>query len=126
MKLVSYRDLIVWQKALALCCDVYKATRGFPSEERCGLTAEARKTARSVVSNIAEGHRRHSTAEYIRFLRIARGSGAELETQIILASRLTYLEDRPANALLAGADEIERMLVALIRAMQAKLENPES
>jgi four helix bundle protein len=125
VKIVSFRDLIVWQKALALCVEVYRASAAFPRDERFGLVAEIRKTARSVVYNIAEGHRRRSTAEYIRFVDISRASGAELETQIILAAQLAYLEDREARILLARADEVGRMLAALLRALDARVKGVE-
>jgi four helix bundle protein len=124
VKIVTFRDLIVWQKAMALCVEVYRASEAFPREERFGLVSETRKTARSVTYNIAEGHRRRSTAEYIRFLDIARGSGAELETQIIVAARLTYIDERTSRILFARADEIDRMLVALIKALEAKMASP--
>ena len=84
----TFKDLLVWQKAMSLSVDVYRLTKNYPSHERYGLTAETRKTSRSVPYNIAEGHKRASTAEYIRFLGIAVGSAGELETQLLLAGRL--------------------------------------
>ncbi len=86
-------------------------------EERFGLTSEARKTSRSVVYNIAEGHKRRSTVEYIRFLDIAWGSGAELETQLLLATALGYLDKNSAKELLELYAEIDRMLGSLQRAL---------
>ena len=77
-RIKSFKDLIVWQKAFELCLQLYRVTRLLPAEERFGLSLELRKTSRSVVCNIAEGHRRRSTAEYARFLDIASGSAAEL------------------------------------------------
>jgi four helix bundle protein len=77
---LTFRDLTVWQRAFSVCNRIYKFTAQFPTEERYGLSAEMRKTARSVVYNIAEGHRRRSTVEYLRFLDIARGSAAELSS----------------------------------------------
>ncbi len=124
MGIVTFRDLIVWQKAMALCSEIYRASGAFPTEERFGLTSEIRKTARSVVCNIAEGHRRRSTADYMRFVDIARGSGAELETQLILAGDLTYVDERTARILLARLDEVERMLAALYKALDAKRSRP--
>ena len=116
----SYRDLIVWQKAFELCRRVYRATSTFPMEERFGLTSEARKTSRSVVYNIAEGHKRRSTNEYIRFLDIAGGSGAELETQLLLATALGYFDKNAAKPLLDLYAEVDRMLGSLQRALQKR------
>jgi four helix bundle protein len=89
----TFKDLLVWQKAMQLSVEVYRLTKTYPGHERYGLTAETRKTSRSVPYNIAEGHQRGSTAEYIRFLGIAAGSAAELETQLLLADRLGYLKE---------------------------------
>jgi four helix bundle protein len=117
----TYKDLIVWQKAMDLSVEVYNLTRRYPSEEKFGLTAETRKTARSVAYNIAEGHKRKSTADYIRFLHIAVGSAGELETQLLLAGRLGYYKKNDADAVFALYSEIERMLDSLIRSLKAKL-----
>ena len=96
-----------------LCIDVYKQTETFPSNERFGLTAELRKTARSVVYNIAEGHRRSSAREFARFLDISHGSAAELETQLLISESLGYLGATVATPLLARLDEVSRMLAGL-------------
>ncbi len=117
----TFKDLVVWQKAFELCLRLYEITRSFPSEERFGLTAEVRKTARSVVYNIAEGHRRRSTKEFIRFLDIASGSAAELETQLLLAAKLSYVDENEAASLLALYGEIERMLPALMRSLEERI-----
>jgi four helix bundle protein len=114
-----YRDLLVWQKALDWVERVYAATRPWPSEERFGLTSQLRRAAVSVPSNIAEGCARRSTADFLRFLSIARGSLAEAETQLMLGRRLSYLEEVQIGPLLEAADEISRMLAGLI----AKLED---
>ena len=118
----TFKDLLVWQKAIDLSVEVYRLTRSFPGQERYGLTAETRKTSRSVPYNIAEGHKRGSTAEYIRFLGIAAGSAAELETQLLLAGRLGYLKGNTAEAVLALHAEVERMLDSLIRSLKAKID----
>ncbi|WP_425992676.1 four helix bundle protein [Brevundimonas sp. TWP2-3-2] len=114
-----YRDLLVWQKALDWVERVSAATRPWPSEERFGLTSQLRRAAVSVPSNIAEGCARRSTADFLRFLSIARGSLAEAETQLMLGRRLSYLEEAQLGPLLEAADEISRMLAGLI----AKLED---
>jgi four helix bundle protein len=113
-----YRDLLVWQKAVDWVEAIYAATRSWPQDERFGLTSQIRRAAVSVPSNIAEGCARRSTAEFLRFLSIARGSLAEVETQIIVATRLSYLDQTSQTPLLEAADEISRMLAGLI----AKLE----
>ena len=95
MKIKSYRDLETWQKAMDLVEEIYKATRSFPKEEIYGLTGQMRRAAVSIPSNIAEGQGRGSTAEFLRFLSIAHGSLCELGTQILIAQRLSYL-DQPA------------------------------
>ena len=114
-----YRDLLVWQKTMAWVEHVYAATRPWPADERFGLTSQVRRAAVSVASNIAEGCARRSTAEFLRFLSIARGSLAEAETQLMLGRRLGYLDDPQLEPLLDAADEISRMLSGLI----AKLED---
>ncbi|MBI4700454.1 MAG: four helix bundle protein [Deltaproteobacteria bacterium] len=116
----TFKDLIVWQKAFELGLQLYRVTRSFPMEERFGLTAELRKTARSVACNIAEGHRRRSTTEYVRFLDIASGSAAELATQLLLAGELRYFDKNQAHALRALHGEVERMLAALMRSLQER------
>ncbi|MDP2764914.1 MAG: four helix bundle protein [Brevundimonas sp.] len=113
-----YRDLLVWQKSVSWVEAIYAATRGWPQDERFGLTSQVRRAAVTVPSNIEEGCARRSTAEFVRFLSIARGSRAEVETQIIIATRLRYLEQKSQTSLLEAADEISRMLAGLI----AKLE----
>ena len=116
----SFKDLVVWQKAVDLCVSIYSATRTFPGEERFGMTAELRKTARSIPYNIAEGHKRPTTADYVRFLGIAAGSGGELETQILLAERLAYLDHHHAKRLLELYREVERMLAGLTRSLDRR------
>jgi len=118
----TFRDLVVWQRAFALCSTVYTCSRYLPVEERFGLSAELRKTARSIAYNIAEGHRRRSTREYVRFLDIARGSAAELETQLLLTETLGYLDAPFTGELLTKLDEIERMLAVLMSRLRARID----
>jgi len=115
-----YRDLLVWQKALTWVELVYAATREWPSDERFGLISQVRRAAVSVPSNIAEGCARRSTPEFLRFLSIARGSLAEVETQLIIAQRLTYLDEAALTRLLEPADEISRMLSGLINKLEER------
>jgi four helix bundle protein len=108
----TFRDLVVWQRAFELVVAVYRASEALPVQERYALTAELRKTARSIAYNIAEGHRRTSTTQYMRFLDIARGSAAELETQFLLGHALGYLEEKVWAALLDRLGDVDRMLGA--------------
>jgi four helix bundle protein len=117
----TFKDLLVWQKAMELSVEIYRLTKHYPSHERYGLIGETRKTSRSIPYNIAEGHKRASTAEYIRFLGIAAGSAGELETQLLLAGRLGYVKERNPEAVLALHAEVERMLGSLIRSLKAKI-----
>ena len=109
-----YRDLLVWQKAMAWVEVVYALSRDWPTEERFGLISQVRRAVVSVPSNIAEGCARRATGDFIRFLSIARGSLAEAETQLVLAERLSYLSSSDTRSLLDSADEISRMLASLI------------
>ena len=84
--------MIVWQKSMRLVKDVYHATNSFPNKEVYGLTAQIQRSAVSIPSNIAEGYGRHSTPDYIRFLRVACGSLFEMQTQLEIALSLDYLE----------------------------------
>ena len=111
----SYKDLIVWQKGMDLCELVYLYTERFPQTEKFGLTSQIRRCAVSIPSNIAEGQKRGSRKENIQFLRIAYGSGAELETQLLIALRIKYLCKKEFQALSEILDEIMRMLNGLLK-----------
>jgi len=115
-----YRDLIAWQKAFALVIEVYRDTDLFPKNEIYGLTGQIRRAAVSVVSNIAEGQGRKSRGEFEQFLGHAKGSLAELETQLLLAKALGYLQDDRANELLARSDAVSRLVNGLMRSLRAK------
>ena len=115
----SYRDLIVWQKSLKLVTDLYKSTKSFPKNETYGLTAHIRKTAVSVPSNIAEGYGRGSKSDYVRFLKIARGSLYELQTQLEISLNLEYLSKDVFEVLANQVNEIERMLNSLVKKVQS-------
>ena len=117
----NYRDLGVWQKAIALSVSCYRVTSEFPKEEIYGMTAQIRRASVSVAANIAEGHGRENTRTFIHFLRISQGSLKELETHLVLAEKVGLLTEEGAQPLSAAADEIGRMLRALIRALQAKV-----
>jgi four helix bundle protein len=108
----SYRDLIAWQKAMDLTVDVYRATDGFPKSEEFGLQGQMRRAAVSIPSNVAEGYARQTTKDYLRFLRMARGSAAELSTQCEVAMRLRLMPSDCTE--ICAVDEVERILVGLI------------
>ena len=109
----TYKDLIVWQKAMDLAEQTYLLTRNFPKEELYGLTSQLRRAAVSVPSNIAEGQARQSTAEFRNFLSIAQGSLAEVETQILLAIRFQYLTPQQSAQALSLREEVSKMLSGL-------------
>jgi len=89
----GYKDLIAWQKGMELVTTVYDATDGFPSHEQFGLVSQLRRAAVSVPSNIAEGKAHYSNRDFVRFLRHARGSLAEIETQVLIAQQRRYLSE---------------------------------
>ncbi len=115
----SYLDLIVWQKGMDFCTDVYTATKAFPKEELFGLTQQVRRAVVSIPSNIAEGYGRGSTAEYVHFLRIARGSLFEAQTQLEIAHRLEYVSSPALEPLNALSIELEKMLNSMISKLEA-------
>ena len=114
----SYRDLQVWQKSLAVSIDLYRTTQSFPPDERFGLTAQLRRAGVSVPSNIAEGYGRGSAKEYLRFLKIARGSIFEIETQLLIAVQLEYCSRVQFEELSEKLSESGRILAGLIRSIE--------
>lgn len=120
MDIRSFRDLKVWQLGMELVADVYSITRAFPKTEVFGLTSQIQRAAVSVPSNIAEGHARGSTREFLHFLTISLGSLAELETQVAIAERINYLDPSVMQDLMHKCDELGRMLRALQKSLRAK------
>jgi len=116
-KINTYRDLHVWQKGLELAKQLYQITKHFPQDERFGLVSQVRRTAVSVVSNIAEGQARRTTKEFVQFLYVCRGSLAELDTQLILSSQLNYLTEKQYEDLSNMIDGLQRMLFRLIESL---------
>ena len=111
----DYRDLKVWEKAMILTEEVYVLTKTFPREELYGLTSQMRRAAVSIPSNIAEGQGRGSDREFARFLEIAHGSLAELDTQLLLCMRLGYVNNTKVKEIQRRMEEIGKMIRALIR-----------
>jgi four helix bundle protein len=116
----SFKDLVVWQKAIDLTVDVYKLTAKFPDSERFGLTNQMRRASVSVSSNISEGYGRATKGEYVQFLGHARGSCSELETQLIIAKRLGFGTQANLESADSLCNEVGRMLGGLIKSIRAK------
>ena len=112
----DYRELVVWQKGIELTKMIYQVTRRMPDSEKFGLISQMRRATVSVPSNIAEGNARQSRRDYTRFLIIARGSLAEIETQIIIAEQLVMITRN--EQLWSALGEIKRMLQVLINRLQ--------
>ena len=111
-----YRDLIAWQKAMQLVTHVYEITKAFPDDERFGLVSQIRRCAVSVPSNIAEGQARNSKGEVLQFLGIARGSTAELTTQLLISENLGHLTD--SKNTIEMVEEVGRILSGLIKSLR--------
>ena len=110
-----YKELLIWQKGMALAKLVYKLSLQFPADERYGLTSQVRRAAVSVPSNIAEGQARHTTKEFLLFLSHAQGSLGELETQLLLSLELGYARQEAVNPGLQEIEELQKMIVSLKR-----------
>lgn len=120
---MSYRDLIAWQKGMELVKAIYDATDGFPQHELYGLVSQLRRAAVSIPSNIAEGQAHYTNREFVRFLRHARGSLAEIETQLLIARDRGYIFKAATENLIRQTDELGRVLSGLINSMSKGLEN---
>jgi four helix bundle protein len=105
----NLKELKIWNKAIDLTVEVYKATSSFPSDERFGLISQSRRSAVSIPSNIAEGAGRNSKKEFANFLGIANGSSYELQTQLVISNRLNLLGDEALGNLLGQIDELQKM-----------------
>ncbi len=117
----SYRDLVVWQKAMALAALCYAKTRSFPKAELFGMTSQIRRASASIPANIAEGNGRENMAFYVHFLRVAQGSLKELETHILLSQTVELMNQQDAEQLLDQCENVGRLLRSLIRALQEKM-----
>ena len=117
----SYRDLIAWQKSMDLLVSVYAVTESFPKSEQFGLTAQIKRAAVSIPSNIAEGSSRRSTQEFLRYINISTGSLAEMETQISAAKRLGFVTAEQEKIILTQCNEISRILQGLYDSLKSRL-----
>ena len=116
----SYKDLVVWQKGIALAKIIYELTQRFPSEEKFGIVAQMRRASVSIPSNIAEGQARHTTGEFIQFISHAEGSVAELDTQLILSIELKFCSDAEAKPAFCLISDLRKMLNVLRRKLSTR------
>lgn len=121
MEAKGYEQLNVWQKAMDLTVEIYGLTKHFPREELYGITNQMRRAAVSIPSNIAEGHSRNSQKEFLKFLSIAKGSNAELFTQLLICERIGYISSSNIKPIKQLSQEIARMLTSLITRIEASI-----
>jgi four helix bundle protein len=117
----DFRDLRVWEAAMVLAEAVYGLVVGFPADERFGLASQLKRAAISVPSCIAEGNARESTKDYLRFLSMAKGSLAEMQTQVLLAVRLGFADPSAAASVMSRIAAVSQLLQSLRKALRAKL-----
>ena len=116
----TFRDLVAWQKGVALSLMVYRLTKRFPDEEKFGMISQMRRSAVSIPANIAEGYGRGRRAEYIRYLEIGRGSLFELQTYVELAREMQWVDGEDLAAVARLADEVDRDVSALLRSLKRR------
>ena len=114
----SFRDLVVWQRAMQMTFAIYRSTRDFPREELYGLTNQIRRAAVSVPSNIAEGHGRLNRAEFRQFLGVARASNCELQTQLLIARELRMGNPKLLDEAENLSHEVGRMIFATLKSLK--------
>jgi four helix bundle protein len=119
--MTSYKELKVWRESVELVKDVYIATKLFPKEELYVLVSQIRRAAISIPSNIAEGHMRKGTREFVQFAQVALGSAAELDTQLVIARELNYLTTEAGEQVMNRLDHVSRMLNKLIFALERRI-----
>jgi len=120
--ILTHRNLELWSTSIDLCIQIYRLTQTFPAEERFGLSAQLRRAAVSIPSNIAEGAARGTSRDFIRFLRIARGSLVELETQLEIARRCGFCS--PVDNIDGQVQRIGQMLSGLVRTLAKRQSRP--
>ena len=118
MALQSYKNLLIWQRSFQLTLEIYKITAKYPRAELYGLVSQTRRCAVGIPANIAEGFARRYRKEFVQFLFIALGSGAELETHLLIAEKLGYVTGTEAGNVLKELDEIMRMINSLSRKLK--------
>lgn len=116
--MAHFKELLVWQKSINFVTEIYKATDCFPKSEMFGLISQIRRASVSIPSNIAEGNSRRSVPDYLQFLKISRGSCAEVETQLIIAKNLNFLSEENYLILNQNIIEISKMLNGLIKSLK--------
>lgn len=116
--MANFKELLVWQKSINFVTEIYELTNNFPKNEMYGLISEIRRASISIPSNIAEGNSRRSVADYLQFLKIARGSCAEVETQLIIAQNLKFLSEEHYLKLNQDIIEISKMLNGLMNSLK--------
>jgi len=116
----SFKDLIVWQRAIQLSMAIYKLTACFPDSEKFGLTNQLRRASVSVASNIAEGYGKSTKGEYVLFLGHARGSNCDVQTQLVIAAGLAFGKAPARSEAQDLSEEVSRMLVAIMAKLQAR------
>ena len=120
-KIKSYKDLIVWQKAIELVTDVYSISKTFPNEEKFGIVNQLNRAVVSIPANIAEGWGRESSKNYLQFLRISRGSLMEVETLILISKNLNYLNEETFKSISDKIEETGKILQGLIKGVQQRI-----
>lgn len=113
----NYKELKIWQKGIEIVLDTYELTAGFPKDERFGLSSQMKRCAVSVPSNIAEGWGRASKKSFISFLKIARASLLELETQVQIAGLLNFIEEPKEKRMKLLIDEESKMINSFIKSI---------
>jgi len=116
--MANFKELLVWQKSINFVTEIYELTNDFPKNEMYGLVSQIRRASISIPSNIAEGNSRRSVADYLQFLKIARGSCAEVETQLIIAQNLKFLNEEHYLKLNQDIIEISKLLNGLINSLK--------
>ncbi|MCK3683170.1 four helix bundle protein [Maribellus sp. YY47] len=114
----DFKNLKIWQKGINLVVDIYQTSQNFPTEELYGLTSQMKRSAVSIPSNIAEGSGRNSDKDFSRFLDISLGSSFELETQIIIAHKLSFINDEKFKELTDDIQEEQKMITGLQKSIK--------
>lgn len=120
-KINTYKDLIVWQKAVALVTSIYALTKSFPQEEKFGIVSQLNRASVSIPSNIAEGWGRESSKNYLQFLKITRGSVMETETLLVISKNLNDINDSQYSIITQEIEEVSKILQGLINSIQQKI-----